>query len=167
VFLKLAGVWNGLCATAALWPKVHYYSRMLLAPAFISALLAWPDPHPNQDVTLQDMHTAFQMHHTSRALNVCTQHSRVPGGTANEHRDRDGKREHPFPGTGCVLREVGEAELVPEFGYSRRLRKQNIIICRIWETLWLAVYRQSVRLGDKPLETQCQKFYFPTENLRL
>jgi hypothetical protein len=34
-------------------------------------------------------------------------------------------------------------------------------------TLRLAVYRQSVRLGDKPLETHDQNFYFPTEHLRL
>jgi hypothetical protein len=34
-------------------------------------------------------------------------------------------------------------------------------------TLRLAVYSQSVRLGDKPLEIQDQNFYFPTEHLRL
>jgi hypothetical protein len=33
-------------------------------------------------------------------------------------------------------------------------------------TLRLAVYRQSVRLGDEPLETHDQNFYFPTEHLR-
>jgi hypothetical protein len=33
-------------------------------------------------------------------------------------------------------------------------------------TLRLAVYRSSVRLGDKPLETHGQNFYFPTEHLR-
>jgi hypothetical protein len=38
---------------------------------------------------------------------------------------------------------------------------------RVRVTLRLAVYRQSVRLGDKPLETHDQKFYFPTEHLRL
>ena len=31
--------------------EVHHYSRTLLAPAFISALLASSAPHPNQDVT--------------------------------------------------------------------------------------------------------------------
>ena len=30
--------------------EVHHYSRTLLAPAFISALLASSAPHPNQDV---------------------------------------------------------------------------------------------------------------------
>jgi hypothetical protein len=34
-------------------------------------------------------------------------------------------------------------------------------------TLRLAVYRQSVRLGDSPLETHDQYFYFPPEHLRL
>jgi hypothetical protein len=34
-------------------------------------------------------------------------------------------------------------------------------------TLRLGVYRQSVRLGDKTLETHDQNFYFPTEHLRL
>jgi hypothetical protein len=34
-------------------------------------------------------------------------------------------------------------------------------------TLRLAVYRQLVRLGDKPLGTHNQKFDFPTEHLRL
>jgi hypothetical protein len=34
-------------------------------------------------------------------------------------------------------------------------------------TLRLAVYRQSVRLGDKLLETHYQNFYFSTEHLRL
>jgi hypothetical protein len=48
---KLPVVWCRLCATVALWAKVHYYSLILLAPASISALLAWADPHPNQDVT--------------------------------------------------------------------------------------------------------------------
>jgi hypothetical protein len=38
---------------------------------------------------------------------------------------------------------------------------------RVRITLRLAVYRQSVRLGDKPLETHDQNFYFPTEHLRL
>jgi hypothetical protein len=33
-------------------------------------------------------------------------------------------------------------------------------------TLRLAVYCQSVRLGDKPLENHDQNFYFPTEHLR-
>jgi hypothetical protein len=34
-------------------------------------------------------------------------------------------------------------------------------------TLRVSVYRQSIRLGDKPLETQEQNFYFPIERLRL
>jgi hypothetical protein len=34
-------------------------------------------------------------------------------------------------------------------------------------TLRLAVYHQSVRLGDKPLATHDQNSYFPTEHLRL
>jgi hypothetical protein len=34
-------------------------------------------------------------------------------------------------------------------------------------TLGLAVYRQSVRLGDKPLETHEQQFFFPNEHVRL
>jgi hypothetical protein len=34
-------------------------------------------------------------------------------------------------------------------------------------TLRLAVYRQSVGLDDKPLETHDQNFYFQTEHLRL
>jgi hypothetical protein len=38
---------------------------------------------------------------------------------------------------------------------------------RVRVTLRLAVYRQSVRLGDKPLEIHTQNFYFPTEHLRL
>jgi hypothetical protein len=38
---------------------------------------------------------------------------------------------------------------------------------RVRVTLRLAVYRQSVHLGDKPLETHDQNFYFPTERLRL
>jgi hypothetical protein len=38
---------------------------------------------------------------------------------------------------------------------------------RVRVTLRLVVYRRSVRLGDKPLETHDQKFYFPTEHLRL
>jgi hypothetical protein len=33
-------------------------------------------------------------------------------------------------------------------------------------TLQLAVYRQSVCLGIKPLETHDQRFFFPTEPLR-
>jgi hypothetical protein len=32
------------------------------------------------------------------------------------------------PETGFALRQVGETELVPKFGYTRRLRKQNFII---------------------------------------
>jgi hypothetical protein len=35
---------------------------------------------------------------------------------------------------------------------------------RVRVTLRLAVYRQSVRLGDKPLETHDQNFYFPAEH---
>jgi hypothetical protein len=38
---------------------------------------------------------------------------------------------------------------------------------RVRAALQLAVYRQSVRLGTKPLETHDQEFYFPTEQLRL
>lgn len=33
--------------------------------------------------------------------------------------------------TDFALREVGETELLPKFGYTGRLRKQNFIICRI------------------------------------
>jgi hypothetical protein len=38
---------------------------------------------------------------------------------------------------------------------------------RVRVTLRLAVYRQSVRLSDKPLVTHDQEFDFPSENLRL
>jgi hypothetical protein len=38
---------------------------------------------------------------------------------------------------------------------------------RVKVTSQLAVYRKSVRLGDKPLETHDQDFLFPTEHLRL
>jgi hypothetical protein len=38
---------------------------------------------------------------------------------------------------------------------------------RVTVTLRLTVYRQSVHLGDKPLETHNQNFYFPTEHLWL
>jgi hypothetical protein len=34
-------------------------------------------------------------------------------------------------------------------------------------TLRLTIYRKSVRLGDEPLETHYQYFYFPTEHWRL
>jgi hypothetical protein len=38
---------------------------------------------------------------------------------------------------------------------------------RVRVTLQLAAYRQSVRLGDKPLEVHDQNFYFSTEHLQL
>jgi hypothetical protein len=38
---------------------------------------------------------------------------------------------------------------------------------RVRVTLRLAVYRLSVRLDEKPLETHDQSFYFPTEHLQL
>jgi hypothetical protein len=38
-------------------------------------------------------------------------------------------------------------------------------LVRVRVTLRLTVYRQSIRLGDKPLETHDQNFYFPTEHL--
>jgi hypothetical protein len=44
----------------------------------------------------------------------------------------------------------------------------TLIFCSEFRvTLRLAVYRQSVHLGDNPLETHDQNFYFPTEHLRL
>jgi hypothetical protein len=42
-----------------------------------------------------------------------------------------------------------------------------LVRVRVRVTLRLAVYRQSLRLGDKPLETHDQIFYFPTDRLRL
>jgi hypothetical protein len=38
---------------------------------------------------------------------------------------------------------------------------------RVRVTLQLAVYRQSLHLGDKPLETHDRNFYFPNEHLQL
>jgi hypothetical protein len=43
----------------------------------------------------------------------------------------------------------------------------NWSLVRVRVTLRLAIYCQSIRLGDKPHETQDKKFYFPTEHLRL
>jgi hypothetical protein len=45
--------------------------------------------------------------------------------------------------------------------------KAHFQIQRFRVTLRLAVYRPSVRLGDKPLETHDQYSCFPTEHLRL
>jgi hypothetical protein len=36
---------------------------------------------------------------------------------------------------------------------------------RVRVAVWLAIYCQSVRLGDKPLETYDKNFYFPPEHL--
>jgi hypothetical protein len=49
---------------------------------------------------------------------------------------------------------------------------EELIACirvrvRVRVTLRLAVYRQSVRLGAKPLGTHDQNFYFPAKHLRL
>jgi hypothetical protein len=38
---------------------------------------------------------------------------------------------------------------------------------RVRVTLRLAVYCQTIRLGDKPLGTHDQLFYFPAEHLQL
>jgi hypothetical protein len=81
------------------------------------------------------MHTAFQMHHTSRALDVCIQHSLMAGGLSMGNMtvtESAGIRSHVHTSeTGFALREVGEMELVSKFGYTRRSRKQNIKICMI------------------------------------
>jgi hypothetical protein len=45
------------------------------------------------------------------------------------------------------------------------LSRTNLVL-RVRITLRLAVYRKSVRLGDKSLETHDQYFCFPTEHLR-
>jgi hypothetical protein len=46
----------------------------------------------------------------------------------------------------------------------RRLERTRV---RVRINLRMAVYRKTVRLGDKPLETHDQNFYFPTEHLPL
>jgi hypothetical protein len=43
----------------------------------------------------------------------------------------------------------------------------NRVRVRVTVTLRVAVYRQSICLGDKPLETHDQQFYFPNEHLGL
>jgi hypothetical protein len=43
----------------------------------------------------------------------------------------------------------------------------TLVRVRVRVTLRLAVYRQSLRLGDKPLKAHDQNFYFPTKHLRL
>jgi hypothetical protein len=48
------------------------------------------------------------------------------------------------------------------------LTSDSKIVCleclyRVRVILWLAVYRQSVRLGIKPLETHVERFFFSTE----
>jgi len=56
IFFAVSTFWkthaeNCSYATTTQNSEVQHYSRTLLAPAFISALLASSVPHPNQDVT--------------------------------------------------------------------------------------------------------------------
>jgi hypothetical protein len=58
-----------------------------------------------------------------------------------------------------------------DFSFTNELADNSstneLIKVRVRVTLRLEVYRQSVRLGDKPLETHDQKFYLPLKHLRL
>jgi hypothetical protein len=47
-----------------------------------------------------------------------------------------------------------------DFPFWKQAMKFNIIGARVRVTSRLAVYRQSIRLGDKPLETHDQYFSF-------
>jgi hypothetical protein len=107
---RVGRCFNRLCVTDALCAKTHYSSRILLAPASISALLAWPDPHPNQDLTY--------------GHRICTAHSRCiahQGHTAQPYYQWETQpcttvtasasvrrsHRHTFE-TGFALSEVGE-----------------------------------------------------------
>jgi hypothetical protein len=59
-----------------------------------------------------------------------------------------------------------EESLVFEIWFSGSLLRVRVRV-RVRVTLRLTFYLQSVRLGDKPLDTHDQNFYFPTEHLRL
>jgi hypothetical protein len=54
-----------------------------------------------------------------------------------------------------------KASILGSFWLRVRVRVRVRVILR------LAVYRLSVCLGEKPLETHDQNLYFPTEHLRL
>jgi hypothetical protein len=58
----------------------------------------------------------------------------------------------------------GDSEAHRHTGW--RQHKPVRVRIRVRVTLRLAGYRQSVRLGDKHLETNDQQFYFLTEHLR-
>jgi hypothetical protein len=46
----------------------------------------------------------------------------------------------------------------------KKCLKNSYNLDRVRVTLRLAVYLQSIRLGDKPFETHDEQFYFPTEH---
>jgi hypothetical protein len=71
----------------------------------------------------------------------------------------DERRDRPF--SVALVSSVADLLFLP---LRRRL---TIVRESVRVTLRLSVYRQLVRLGDKPLETHDQYFYFPTELLRL
>jgi hypothetical protein len=77
----------------------------------------------------------------------------VPTPIADRQRDilYDEKKDQPF--SDCLSRA---ADLPLFLSLRRRL---NIFGVRVRVTLRLAVYRQSVRLGDKRLETHDQHFF--------